>query len=317
MEENDNSELSESGEEWRSDDEAQESEVKDEDQSEAEEEEEEEEEDWDGTEEGADVDVEEDDDEVDEADEQEDDEEDDQEEEQSAQAKEGKAGNVASVWTTPPTIVRVATRPVDAESELRPSNLPPEVVTPLRALSYFPRSASREWSTEQPAASVPHSSMAAVAEDDDGDKAEEYDEYDEYDELDAADGSSEYDMSDESDGSSVMSHQRMYWDRPTSCYSGGDEYARSTEDGTAALYALCESVSGLSYRVSDVAPALHNINANLARISRQQRAHDVSNTTGTSRCAEMGWPAASLSLLTVLLMLIAPLWLPWAWERYE
>lgn len=303
--------LSETGEEWQSDNKARESEVEEE-VSEAEEDEIEE---WDDPDEEADVEVDEDDVAV------------LGDREQDADVpEERQQGNIAAVLvaTTPPTVRLLTTRPVAAGSEAILSNLPLAVPSSLRSRSFPVAAASlpRDQSAERPA--MDFAPYGSVAED-----AGQEDDCDDYYDSQAGEDesghdSSEYDMADESDVSDVAAHQRQYWDRPAPCNADayGSEYAhaRSSEAGTAALYALCESVDELSHQVSDVTPALYQLNVKLNRVSRQQlqqHGYGARSSTGTSRCAELGWPAASLSLLTVLLMLIMPLWLPWAWERHD
>lgn len=85
----------------------------------------------------------------------------------------------------------------------------------------------------------------------------------------------------------------------------------STAAHEAALTALSGSVDGLSRRVST---ALSDISSSLDRIDRRQRGEVAVTPT---RCADLGWPAFTLSLLIALAMLVLPVWLPWARQAYQ
>ena len=126
------------------------------------------------------------------------------------------------------------------------------------------------------------------------------------------------DCSDDSDSGSGVSQDSAFWDGLASHHEFASEYARGSRHNAVAMSALCGSVDGLSYHVSNVAPVLSHINTSLNRLSTQQlQALGARSTASTSRWAELGWPAATMSLLTVLLMLMLPLWLPWAIEKQE
>ena len=129
------------------------------------------------------------------------------------------------------------------------------------------------------------------------------------------------DRSDWSDESG-WSHLSELWERPPSSFRSAQAAYPNGADGTAALYVLRDSVEDLSYHVSSVTPLLSLISSNLTRLtdSQQQQQQQVAaptNVSRTNRCAELGWPAATMSLLSVLGLLILPLWLPWACDEKD
>ena len=322
-----------SGREWLSDEEQQSE--PEEEQSEQEEEEEEEEE-WDDDEEEADVDV---DDivAVDDADE-------DEEQEEADEDRPNHGGRQLPS-TASSTEVLPCKRPAASGSEPRSSHIPSAVVGSIRALS-SPLAALREqpiqqshsnaWDSGQRRENNTGTALAAEPlqcspiarstlttavdeEEEDDYLADEELRYSVEEPLDDEYGSSSTgssDVSDDSDSSGDTSHVCIQHDRSASGCGGDGEYPSSCRSGAAALYALSDSVQGLAYHVSTVRPVLSHINTNLELISVQQLHAQVANRriTSTIRCAELGWPAASLSLLAVLVMLLMPLWLPWAWE---
>ena len=300
--------LTETGEDWLSDDESQESET--EEQSEAEEDEQE---DWSEAEE------EEADDHVDEngAD-------DDGASEQSTAEEKTSAKAASPVKTKAArTVTTSTTRPIAAVVEVSSSNTSAAVSTSCTRRPLVP-SASKQPTHRLTASSAlsssvePDSPVVEVHDDEEEEEEHDEDEYDGSEEGRSSLGNSE--IADENDGSGELLCEREWWER-SAAFHGRDyeDGLPSSEDSTAALYNLSDSVAGLSYNVANVTPALYSINSNLGLLSQQQLYAPVACTTTarTNRCAELGWPAATMSLLTVLLLLILPLSLPWAWERFE
>ena len=132
----------------------------------------------------------------------------------------------------------------------------------------------------------------------------------------------------EAESSSEWSDDSHSWSHVSDGYAqtafwhGGDTVHASGAAHTAAVYALRDSVYGLSQQLSFVTPLLSHISSSLEQISstqsQQQQQQLQRAASSTTRCSELGWPAATVSLLAVLATLMAPLWLPWAaWQEID
>ena len=217
---------------------------------------------------------------------------------------------------TLPTASKAATAavaPLVSVCEVRAAQPLPAAARSSSRSPSVPRVMSREPSANQPVAQQPAQWELAQSEHDE--LSDAYYPFDEEDERDTSGSSDSGDSSEDSDSSGSSSPAYPWgWRRAPSCHYGDEEYASSYDAGADAVSQLSSSVYNLSSTVAAANSVLLHLSNNVEQLSAQLRERLRPATTRASRCAELGWPAASMSLLTVLLVLLSPLCLPFMWR---